>query len=301
MAAAPRDAASLTAEGEAALRRNAFPQAESLLRQAAKLAPDDARVGALLATAVFKQARFDEALALARTSLEKGETYEARLVEGRVSAIRRRLDDAVRAYDRCAALDPRSPEAWSAVAAARLSVGDGESATRAWDALARLEDPVKLPLKAEDRVWTDILRLPPDPYQVQEALDRCSRGTAAHLAGRYAEAAYELGVVVASIPRYAHCWSELGKSQARLGSPDVAERSFRKALESYRPDQAGLAADTRALLARLLLDQGRNASEALALARAAREVRGDRADVVATLARACAATGDPGCAAPAGR
>ena len=93
----------------------------------------------------------------------------------------------------------------------------------------------------------------------------------------------------------------VGPGATVLGSPDVAERSFRKALESYRPDQAGLAADTRALLARLLLDQGRNASEALALARAAREVRGDRADVVATLARACAATGDPGCAAPAGR
>ncbi len=294
---APRDATSVAAAGEAALRRNEFSRAEALLGQAAKLAPGDARTGALLATAVFQQARFDEALALARASLEKGETYEARLVEGRVSAIRRSLDDTVRAYDRCAALQPNNPEAWSAVVAARLAVGDAAAAARAWDELARLEDPVKLPLKAEDRVWTDILRLPPDPYQFQEALDRCSRGSAAHVARRYDEAAYELQVVAASIPGYAHCWSELGRAQAKLGRTADAERSFRTALENYRPDQTGLRADTQALLARLLLDQGKDAAEALSLARAASEVRRERADVVATLALACEKARDPSCAA----
>jgi len=300
-AGAPRDAASLAAEGEAALRANAFPRAEQLLREAAKLAPADARVGALLATAVFQQARFDEAIGLARTSLERGETYEARLVEGRVSAIRRRLDDAVRAYERCAALQPKNPEAWSALAAARLALGDADAAGRAWDELARLEDPVQAPLKAEDRVWTDILRLQPDPFQVQEALDRSARGTAAHLAGKYAEAVHEYRAVVGTVPTFAHCWSELGKSYAKMGLPADAEAAYRTALAAYRPDQAGLRADTQALLAGLLLGQDRPASEALALARAAREVRGGRPDVIATLARACERTRDPGCAPPAER
>jgi len=291
-----RDVASLVAEGEAALRTNAFPRAEERLGQAAKLAPGDARIQALLAVAVFQQARFGEALGLARASLALGETYEARLVEGRVSAIGRRLDAAVHAYERCTALRPGSAEAWSALAAARLATGDSDGAASAWGRLVGIEAP----LQAEDRLWTDVLRLPPDPVQVQEALDRCSRGTAALVAGRYGEAAHEFRAVVGSIPRFAHCWSELGKATARLGQAGEAERAYRAALQSYRPDQAGLRADTQALLAALLLDQKRNAAEALALARAAREVRGDRPDVIAALGRACEATRDPGCAAGAG-
>jgi len=300
--AAPLDAApaptaaSLTTEGEAAIRANAFPRAEQLLAQAVKLAPGDARIQALQSVAVFHQARFAEALRLARESLALGETYEARLVEGRVSAIGRRLDDALHAYQRCTALRPGSAEAWSALAAAQLASGDSEGAARAWDRLVGIEAP----LRAEDRLWTDILRLPPDPLQVQEALDRCSRGTAAHVAGRYAEAAHEFRAVVGTVPTFAHCWSEYGKSEARLGRTAAAEQAYRAALPSYRPDQVGLRADTQALLAALLLDQGRNPSEALALARAASGIRGDRPDVGATLARACAATRDPGCAAPAG-
>ena len=261
-----------------------------------KLAPGDARIQALQSVAVFHQARFGEALRIARASLALGETYEARLVEGRVSAIGRRLDDALHAYGRCAALRPGSAEAWSALAAALLATGDSEGAARAWDRLAGMEAP----LKAEDRLWTDILRLPPDPAQVQEALDRCSRGTAAHVAGRYAEAAHEFRAVIRTVPTFAHCWSELGKSRSRLGQAAEAERAYRAALQSYRPDQAGLRADTQALLAALLLDQDRNATEALALARAARDLRGDRPDVNTTLERACKATRDPGCAASAG-
>jgi len=289
-------AASLTTEGEAAIRANAFPRAEQLLAQAVKLAPGDARIQALQSVAVFHQARFAEALSLARASLALGETYEARLVEGRVSAIGRRLGDALHAYQRCTALRPGSAEAWSALAATRLANGDSEGAAAAWDRLAGIETPHK----AEDRLWTDILRLPPDPLQVQEALDRCARGTAAHVAGRYGEAAHEFRAVVGTVPTFAHCWSEYGKSEARLGRTAAAEQAYRAALPSYRPDQVGLRADTQALLAALLLDQGSNPSEALALARAASGIRGDRPDVSATLARACAATRDPGCAASAG-
>jgi tetratricopeptide (TPR) repeat protein len=286
------DAASLVAQGEAALKTNDFAKADALLAQAAKLAPTDPRPLALRSVAVFQQARFKEALELAKASLGNGETYEARLVEGRVSAITRRLEDAVRAYDRCAALRPDRPEAWSAVAAARLAVGDGDAAAAAWGKLAALEAAVK----AEDRLWTDILRLQPDPAQVQEALDRSARGTAAYVAGKYAEAAHELQAVVGTIRTFGHAWSELGKAYAKLGRPPDAERALRTALESYRKDQDGLRADTQVQLARILLDQNRNEKEALSLARAAKEIRGERSDVVATLARACERTRDPSCA-----
>ena len=291
-AAPARDAASLTADGEAALRSNDFRRAEALFGQAQALAPGDARIQALLSVAVFQQARFAEALKIARASLALGETYEARLVEGRISAIARYLQEALAAYERCAALRPGSAEAWSALAAAQLANGDSEGAARSWERLVAVEAPHR----AEDRLWTDILRFPPDRLEVQEALDRCSRGSAALVAGRAAEAAHEFRAVVGTVPTFAHCWSELGKAEARLGDAAGAEQAFRAALRTYRPDQEGLRADTQALLAALLLGQGRNASEALELARSAAEVRRDRPDVAATLARACAATRDPGCA-----
>ena len=85
----------------------------------------------------------------------------------------------------------------------------------------------------------------------------------------------------------------------KLARPDDAEQAFRKALGAYRLDQEGLKADTQALLAKLLLDQKKSASEALTLARAAKEIRGDRADVLAVLELACAKTKDPACAKPA--
>lgn len=290
--AAPRDPAALVVEGEGALHENDFARADALLAQAAKLAPADARPLALRSVAVFQRARFEEALEVARASLALGETYDARLVEGRVSAIHRKLEDAVRAYARCTALRPAAAEGWSALAAARLAVGDGDGAAKAWDELAKLEDHVK----AEDRLWTDILRLPPDPAQVQEALDRCARGTAALVGGNAGEAAHEFRAVVGTVPTFGHCWSELGQANAEAGKPDDAERAFRKALEVYRPDQAGLRADSQALLARLLLDRWKDAKEALALAKAAAEVREGRPDVAATLARACERTRDASCA-----
>jgi tetratricopeptide (TPR) repeat protein len=283
------DPSALVAEGEAALRANAFPRADELFGRAAQAAPGEARPLALRSLAVFHQARFPEALSLARSSLALGETYEARLVTGRVSAIRRSLDDALRAYERCVALRPESAEAWSALAAARLAVGDEAGAARAWEGLVGTEARGK----AEDRLWTDVLRLQPDPVQVQEALDRCARGTAARMAGHDAEAVHEFRAVVGSVPGYAHCWSELGKSWARLGRTSETEQAFRTALAGYRADQGGLRADTQALLAAHLLASGRDPAEALALARSARAVRGDRPDVAATLASACART--PGC------
>jgi tetratricopeptide (TPR) repeat protein len=290
------DAARLVVEAESALRANAFPRAEKLLAEAAVLAPGDARIQALRSVAVFQQARFVEALRLAQGSLEIEETYEARLVEGRVSAIARRLPQAVTAYQRCTVLQPSSAEGWSALAAARLATGDGDGAAAAWERLAAIEAPAP----AEDRLWTDILRVPPDPAQVQEALDRCARGTAARVAGRYEEAAYELQVVVDSVTTFAHCRTELGRALSRLDRGAEAEQAYRAALRSYRTDQAGLRADTQALLAALLLDRRQGAGEALVLARAARDVRGDRPDVLATLSRACAETRDPSCTAEAG-
>jgi tetratricopeptide (TPR) repeat protein len=289
--AARREPAALVADGEAALGRNEFARAGELLAEAAKLAPADPRPVALRSFAVFQQARFDEALALARASLGLGETYEARLVEGRVSAIRRDLGDAVRAYERCTVLRPAAAEGWSALTAARLALGDADGAAEAWVEVAKLEEHAR----GEDRLWTDILRLPPDPAQVQEALDRCARGTAALVSGHAGEAVHEFRAVVGSIPTYAHCWSELGRASAKINPAD-AERAFRKAHETYRPDQAPLRADTEALLARLLLDGNGDATEALALAKAAAEIRKGRPDVIATVARACEKTRDASCA-----
>jgi len=279
------------AEGEAALARAQWARADSLLAEAERREPSP-RTAALRARAVLEQARFEDALALARRSIARSETYEARFVEGRVLAIRRELEGSARSYERCIALEAGRPEAWSALAALRLAVGDQPGAEQAFAELAR-----RVPrLQAEDLVWTDIQRAPPDPFQLQEGLDRCSRGTAAYLAGNYPEARHEMLSVMGLMPGFAHCWSELGKVSWKMGRPEDAEAAFRRALQGYRPDQPGLRADTEALLAALIVERGGDAAEAVRLARASVGVRGERAATVETLARACEAAKDRACA-----
>jgi tetratricopeptide (TPR) repeat protein len=213
------------AQGEAALKRSDWKSAEALLTQAEREDPRSARASALLATAIFHQARWADALAAAQRSLAKGETFEARLVEGRVLAAQRKFEGAIASFERCTVLDPGSADAWSALSGARLAVGEQAGAERAYAEVAK-----RLPrIEAEDHIWTDILRMQPDPLQIQEALDRCARGTAAYMAGQYPEARYEQVVVLGTVPQYGHCWSELGKTSWKLGKLDDAEQYFRRA------------------------------------------------------------------------
>lgn len=297
IAAAPGGGAGQAlAEGEAALQRSDWARAEALLARAEQLAPAAPRPTALRSLAVLRQGRATDALALARASLGKGETAEARLVEGRGLAAHRRFEAAIASFERCAALDARGDEAWGALAAARLAVGDAAGAERAYAELARRAGASG----AEDRVWTEILQMPPDPAQIQEALDRCARGTAAYLAGRYVEAHYEAAVVLGTIGGFGHCWSELGRASQKLGRLEEAEQAFRRALSTYRPDQAPLRADTEALLAAVLLERGGVPGEAVTLARDSLAVRPGRAATVEVLAKACALAKDASCAAQAG-
>ncbi|BDG01333.1 tetratricopeptide repeat protein [Anaeromyxobacter oryzae] len=277
------------AEAEEALRRSEWPRAEALLA-AAELEDAGARPTALRAVAVYRQGRYAEARAIARSSLERGETYEARLVEGRVLARDRRLEDAARSYERAVALAPTSAEARAALVAVRLALGDEDGARRAYVALAAVD-----PLDAELRVWEDVLRVPPDPDAPRDVVDRCARGTAARLAGDDRAAGAELRAVLEVAPACAHCWAELGKSAWRLGEVESAEAAFRRALGAYRPEQQGLRADTQGLLAALLVERGGDAAEAITLAAASLAVRADRASTREALIRACSTVEDPGC------
>ncbi|BDG01024.1 tetratricopeptide repeat protein [Anaeromyxobacter oryzae] len=290
-----RSAAEALAEGEAALQVGKYQAAEAAFDEASRLDPSNERPRALRAVAVFRSARFDAALALAQESIARRETYDARLVEAGVLAIRRRFEDAARSFERCAALEPASAEAWSALVGVRLALGETDGAEQAWASLVG----VTTPADAEDRVWTDVQRMQPDPFQVEEALDRCSRGTAASIRGNQPEAHHELMAVLGTVPTYAHCWSELGRVHWKMGQLEDAERSFRTALAAYRPDQTPLRGDTEALLAALLLERKGDGAEAVRLARAALQHRGERPATVALLARACAAAGDASCSGAA--
>ncbi|HET9594951.1 MAG TPA: tetratricopeptide repeat protein, partial [Anaeromyxobacteraceae bacterium] len=286
-----RPVSALVSDGEGALRSGDFRRAEALFAEASAREPGAVRPAVLHARAVFQQGRFEDARALVTSALARGDDAEARVLDGRLHVIARRLEEAARAFERATALAPGDAAAWSALAAVRLALGDDLGAEDAYAASARLA-----PADAEDRLWTDVLRAPPDPAQVQEALDRCARGTAAYMAGKLGEAAHELRAVIGTVPAFAHCRSELGKILARTGDARAAEHSFRDAIASYRAGQGALRADTEGLLAALLASQDGRAAEAVPLARSAIAVRGERPALLDALAQACDRAGDRACA-----
>jgi tetratricopeptide (TPR) repeat protein len=273
------------------VRAGDFRAAEALFAEAATLAPGDPRPAVRHAFAVFCQGRIDDAFPLVEAALAKGDDAEGRMIAGRILAIRRHLERAAASFERATALEPERSDGWSALAAANLALGDEAAAARAYAESARLD-----PAKAEDRLWTDILRIQPDPVQIQEALDRSARGTAAYMASKYGEAAHELQAVIGTVPGFAHARAELGKAAWRMRNVALAERHLREAISSYRRDQEPLRADTQGVLAALLVSEKRNAREAVELARAALALRGERPMLLETLATACEQADDPACA-----
>jgi tetratricopeptide (TPR) repeat protein len=260
----------------------------------ARAAPSEAERRIALAQASFARRDLPGAIAELDRALEAGETPEARILRGRYRGVARRFDDAVADLAVATERWPGNGEGWCTLAAAQTARGDEWEARRAFArALEVMERPA-----AVDRVWTLLLSMAPDPIQPQEALDRCTRGRAAALEGRWDEAQHEQLNGLRKATRFEWCIAGLAESTWRLGDPGRAEGILRRLVASFDPAHPELLADARGKLAELLVERGEpaTAAEAAGLAREALAARPDRPHLVDVLARACDAAGDPACA-----
>lgn len=292
-AAAPaRDAEAALERGRLALAEGRRADALAAYDEAARLAPEDRRAHLGLARVRLAEAALAPALADAGRAVEHGGGAEALQLRGRILGTARHFDEAAADLERAVDLEPASAEGWALLAAVQVNRGDDLAAARAFGEAARLagRDP------AVERVWSTLFGMAPDPAQPQEALDRCLRGRAAQLDGRWEEALREQTAALRYTRTFYWCGAGIAESMRQRGDRERAEALYRAVVSAFPERQRHLRADAQGRLAALLLELGRPPQEAVALAREALEVRGERAAVLDTLARACQAAGDLPCA-----
>lgn len=278
-------------QAQQAFAEGRLAQSESLFLAAAATNPDDPHPHTGLASVFIAMRRLDDAVREADRSIALRETPEALLLRGRAQALARRFHLAVPDLERAVALDPRDATAWVVLAAVQVNRGDRIEVERALaGALTsmRREEVV-------NALWAQLIAIAPDPVQPQESLDRCSRGYVALLEGQPGEAEREASSGLRYSPDFRWCATVLAEARWRMGDVAGAEKILRAAVDVFPAGQAGLRADARGLLARVLLAQGGGAAEAADLARQALTVRGERAEYLDTLAAACEVIGDGRC------
>jgi predicted Zn-dependent protease len=279
------------AAAERARADGRLDDAEALLEALARETPDDPRPLVGLARIHVAEVALPQALADAERAVALGGGREARYLRGRVLGLLRRFDPAVPELEAVLAQDPADVLAWATLAAVQTDRGDDVEAAHAFGkAVAAGGAPT-----AVDRYWTQLLSMPPDPVQPQEALDRCTRGHAAALEGKWNEAQHEYLNGLKHSQRFEWCIAGVADSFRHAGEAQRSEEIYRRLLAAFDPAKPELLADVRGRLAALLVTRGK-AAEALDLVRAAIPVRPDRAALLDTLAQACEATGDAACA-----
>jgi tetratricopeptide (TPR) repeat protein len=278
-------------EAERARAEGRLEAAEALLETVAREAPRDPRPYLGLARVHVAKAKLPEALADAEKAVALGGGREARYLRGRVLGLSRRFEAAVPELRSVVAEDPKDVLAWATLAAVETDLGDDVEAGHAF---ARSVEAAGADV-AVDRYWTQLLSMPPDPVQPQEALDRCTRGHAAALEGKWNEAQHEYLNALKHSQRFEWCIAGVADSFRHAGDPQRAEDIYRRLLPTFAPGKAEVLADVRGRFAALLVARSKPA-EALEHVRAALEVRPERAALLDTLALACDGTGDAPCA-----
>jgi tetratricopeptide (TPR) repeat protein len=284
-----------TAEAAAArlaLAENRHVEAEALFSTALAATPGDRDLLVGRARARFALWRPADALADVDHALALRDGADARALRGRQLAVARRFDDALADLERAVALAPQDAVAWCTLAAVHANRGDDVEVRHAFGRAVQLLGAHD----AQERCWTELLGMPPDPVRPQESLDRSTRGYVHFLAGEWGAGWREFLVAVRYAPDYV--WAVAGVAEAgfRLGDVAFAEKLLRQAIDRYPASARGLRADAQGRLAELLLARGGAAVEARALAHAALAERPERAHLLALLARACDAAGDATCA-----
>jgi tetratricopeptide (TPR) repeat protein len=150
--------------------------------------------------------------------------------------------------------------------------------------------------EALERFWTELLAMPPDPKNPQESLERSTRGRAEMMAEDWGSAWREFLVAIRYSREYQWAVAGVAETSWRMGDVELAEKLLRQAIPKFPDRLEGLRADAKGKLAALLVERGRAPDEARDLARAALQVRGERAHLLSVLGKACDAVGDGACA-----
>jgi tetratricopeptide (TPR) repeat protein len=288
----PSPALAALARGRVALAEGRRGDAERLCAEAARLDPADPQAHLALARVRLADVHLPAALAAADQAVALQAAPEALLLRGRILGTSRRFDDAAQDLTRALELDPSSAEGWALLSAVEVNRGDDVAAARAFGEVARVVGRGP----AVELVWPTMFAMAPDPAQPQESLDRCLRGLAAQLDGRWDEALREQTAALRHARHAYWCGAGIAESLRRLGDLARAEALYRGVVGAFPEGQGHLRADAQGRLAALLLELGRPPAEAIALAREALARRGDRAALLETLGRACHLAGEVACA-----
>lgn len=296
-ASPPATTAPALASARQAFAEGRLAEAEGLFRSAAAATPKAPEPLLGLASTHLALRNLTAAVADLDAAIALRDDAQARALRGRARGLLRRFDAAAEDLERAVSLDPKDGQAWAILAAVQVNRGDVVQTRRAFAAASEASGR----RTAVDAVWTQLLSMPPDPAQAQEALDRCTRGYAALLDGEPGEAERECRVGIRSSPAFPWCAAVHAEALWWAQDPAGAERLLRAAVAAFPASQPALAADAKGRLAALLATRPAGAAEAATLARAALAVRGDRGALLDTLGRACDAAGDRPCATDAFR
>lgn len=245
--------------------------AAACYRNAAVLAPQDARWPHLLGRALQQAGRLPEATEAYRRALELApDDLPAHVYLAEIRALQGDAAAAVEHYREAVALDPRSPAALAGLGQAALDAGDAaeaverlEAALAAQPAADRLRYPLGLAYRAlgdEEKARQNLLAAgdvgvrPQDP--LVDGLEDLKSGERVHLlrghmayrAGRFGEAADAYHRAVDAAPDSVPARVDLATALSRLGYLEGAEEQLRHALDR-RPDAANVHYNLGALLA----------------------------------------------------
>lgn len=294
---APASAAAIDpwAEANAAAATGAWDAVVSICTRWEQAAPRELRAPLCIAQGQVNRGHFAEAEAAARRALAIQETAVVRHYQGVASFQLGRFAEAQAALERAVALDPEDPSHRDWLGQALAAQGRYREARGQAEVEKRLA-PSRF--GADDRLefWT----IAASWTFPAEALRR--HGSAGWLMkqGRYREAAAELEAALKAAPTFADAHYHLGWCHSQLAEAALAEQEYRRAIAAYPPAEDQLKAAALHNLSGLLLER-RATGEALAAARQAIAIKGDRWYLVLALAAACHQAGDEACSVQAYR
>ena len=123
----------LASDGLDALQQDETERAQSLLRKACRMCPDDSRMRIHLARALRRRGDYQEATRELEKAVEKSEEDPALIIElGELQLEQADAQAALELAHRACELAPRLPQSWGLLGRARFELGRNEAAVQAF-------------------------------------------------------------------------------------------------------------------------------------------------------------------------
>lgn len=221
--------------------------ASRALRAAVERAPCDANLGLLLADALERAGRLEDAAAALDAARTAGAGARAEVAMGELALRRGDAGEAVAALERGVAADKRDADTWRLLATARTEGGDWPGAVEALERAARLaperadwQADLAVALLRVGRLEEARMRFARASVLDPSSLDhRCGDAEAAIALGLEDEARATLDAVLAAEPEHARARALLGRLELEAGRPEHARDALASAVKSL-PDDAEL-------------------------------------------------------------